>query len=214
MSARAACACALLTIGAVFGVAGAAGAQSLDTIGGFDIRSDSIDYNYTTGAYKIPSRFTAVNGNTDISADRATGNSKQKILSADGNVIVHQNGPLQNHGAQAQKFTQVPSTLTCDHLDADGSAKTYTATGNVHFIQGQREATGDRGTLNDATNQLHMDGHVTIKDGDQTLSADAVDYNTETGMGTATGNVTVLSPVPPPPPGPPGGPPKPKKHHP
>jgi lipopolysaccharide assembly outer membrane protein LptD (OstA) len=215
VNARAARACALVF---VLGAAGSSGrtalAQSLDSIGGFDIRSSSIDYNYTTGAYRIPTRFTAVNGGTDVSADRATGNSKQKILTADGNVVVHQNGPLQNHGAQAQKFTQVPSTLTCDHLNADGTAKTYTASGNVHFTQGQREATGDRGTLNDATNQLHMDGHVTIKDGGQTLSADAVDYNTETGLGTASGNVTVLSPIPPPPAGPSSAPgAKPKKHH-
>lgn len=189
-----------------------AGAQSLDSIGGFDIRSRSIDYNYTTGDYKIPTRFTATNGGTDISADHAVGNSKHKVITADGNVIVHQNGPLQNHGAQAQKFTQIPSTLTCSHLDANGSAKTYTAIGNVHFVQGQRAATGDRGTLSDATNQLHMEGHVIIKDGDQTLSADSVDYNTQTGDGKASGNVTVISPVPPPPTGPPGSGLKPKKH--
>jgi lipopolysaccharide assembly outer membrane protein LptD (OstA) len=188
----------------------AAGAQSLDRIGGFDIRSSSIDYNYTTGDYKIPTRFTATNGGTDISADHAVGNSKHKVITADGNVVVHQNGPLQNHGAQAQKFTQIPSLLTCNHLDADGSAKMYTATGSVHFVQGKRDATGDRGTLSDATNQLHMEGHVIIKDGEQTLSADSVDYNTQTGDGQASGNVTVISPVPPPPPGPPG---KSKKHH-
>src|SRR5580700_4398758 len=141
MSVRAAVAAAL-----VFALSApvAAGAQGLDSIGGFDIRSSSIDYNYTTGDYKIPTRFTATNGGTDISADHAVGNSKHKLITADGNVIVHQNGPLQNHGAQAQKFTQVPSTLTCSHLDADGSAKMYTAVGNVHFVQGQRDATGDR----------------------------------------------------------------------
>jgi len=207
VSARTACAVALLlALAAPAGVL----AQSLDTIGGFDIRSSSIDYNYTTGDYKIPTRFTATNGGTDISADHAVGNSKHKLITADGNVVVHQNGPLKNHGAQAQKFTQVPSTLTCDHLNADGGAKMYTATGNVHFVQGERDATGDRGTLSDASNELHMEGHVIIKNAGQTLSADSVDYNTQTGDGKANGNVMVIAPVPPPPPGPSG---KPKKHH-
>jgi lipopolysaccharide assembly outer membrane protein LptD (OstA) len=210
MIARAAAFSCVLALGAV----AAAHAQSVDNIGGFDIVSDSIDYNYTTGDYSIPTRFTATNGGTNITADHAVGNSKHKVMTADGNVVVHQTGPLHSHAAsQSQGFSELPSTLTCDHLDADGLAKLYTATGHVHFVQGEKDATGDRGTLDDLTSQLHMEGHVTIKDGDQTLSADSVDYNTETGDGQASGNVMVIAPVPPAPESSvkPGS--KSKKHH-
>jgi lipopolysaccharide assembly outer membrane protein LptD (OstA) len=158
-------------------------AGDLDTIGGFDIRSSSIDYNYANGDYTIPSRFTATNGGTDITADRAKGNSKQKIIVADGNVVIHQ--------TRTSKF----STLTCDHIDANGNTKIYVVTGHVHFMQGDRDMVADHGTFNDATNQVHMEGVVVIKDQGQTLNADTVDYDTQTGDGKASGNVTVVSPI-------------------
>lgn len=167
--------------------AAAQGAPGFDVIGGFDIRSSSIDYNYTTGDYEIPTRFTATNAGTDISANQAKGNSKRKAIVAGGNVIIHQNRAK-------------PTTLTCDHIDADGNSKIYRVSGHVHFTQGERDAVADRGVFNDAANQVHMEGNVTIKDQGQTLSANAVDYNTQTGEGTASGNVTVISPVATPPP--------------
>jgi lipopolysaccharide transport protein LptA len=170
-------------------------ANSLDVIGGFDIRSAAIDYNYSTGDYTIPSRFTATNGGTDISADRAKGNSKRKIITADGNVVVHQSRTPMKAGAAPSHFTQAPSTLTGDHIDADGVAKFYTVIGHVRFKQGEREASADRGTFNDVTNDVHMEGNAVIKDQGQTLNADVVDYNTQTGDGNASGNVTVVSPV-------------------
>jgi lipopolysaccharide export system protein LptA len=169
--------------------------NSLDVIGGFDIRSAAIDYNYSTGDYTIPSRFTATNGGTDISADRARGNSKRKVIAADGNVVVHQSRTPVKAGAAPSHFTQAPSTLTGDHIDADGVAKFYTVIGHVRFTQGEREASADRGTFNDVTNEVHMEGHAVIKDQGQTLDADVVDYNTQTGDGNASGNVTVVTPI-------------------
>lgn len=170
-------------------------ANSLDVIGGFDIRSAAIDYNYSTGDYAIPSRFTATNGGTEISANRAKGNSKRKVITADGNVVVHQSRTPVKPGAASSHFTQAPSTLTGDHIDADGVAKFYTVIGHVRFTQGDREASADRGTFNDVTNEVHMEGNAVIKDQGQTLNADVVDYNTQTGAGNASGNVTVVSPV-------------------
>jgi lipopolysaccharide assembly outer membrane protein LptD (OstA) len=170
-------------------------AGDLDTIGGFDIRSSSIDYNYATGDYTIPSRFTATNGGTDITAERAKGNSKKKLIVADGSVVIHQtHTPLKSAAAQSH-FTEGPSTLTCDHINANGNTKIYVVTGHVHFMQGDRDMVADHGTFNDATNQVHMEGLVVIKDQGQTLNADAVDYDTQTGDGKASGNVTVVSPV-------------------
>lgn len=168
------------------------GEADLDVIGGFDIRSTSIDYNYSNGDYTIPSRFTATNSGTDITADHARGNSKRKVIVADGNVVIHQNrGPK-------------PSILTCDHIDADGKTRLYTVTGHVRFTQGTRDVTADRGTFNDKVNEVHMEGHVVIRDQGQTLNANAVDYNTLTGDGRASGNVMVISPLITPPPGTPG----------
>lgn len=183
-----------------------ADAESLDVIGGFDIRSNAIDYNYSTGDYTIPGRFTATNAGTDISADRAKGNSKRKVITADGNVVIHQTHTPVKNGAAPSHFTQGPSTLTGDHIDADGITKFYTVTGHVHFTQGDRDAISDHATFNDVTNEVHMEGHVVIRDQGQTLDADAVDYNTQTGDGKASGNVTVVSPIATPAPGPAGAP--------
>jgi len=172
--------------------------HDIGSFSGFDhIRtSGGIDYNLTTGTFTIPQRFDASRNGTDISADRADGNSKQRMLHASGGVVVHQNTGVSGHGAQADPYTQKPSTLTCDKLDIDGGRKLYTATGNVHFAQsGGRQASSDAATLNDVTNQLHMEGHVHIKDGEQTLDGDIVDYNTVTGQVHASG-APLLTTVP------------------
>ena len=65
----------------------------------------------------------------------------------------------------------------------------------MHFIQENREATADRGTLDDANHRLHMEGHVHIRDKEQTLESDVLDYDTLTGDLSAKGNVTIQAPV-------------------
>jgi lipopolysaccharide export system protein LptA len=181
---------------------GAAGIN-LSNFSGFDhIAAPKIQYNFTSGEYRFPERFNASRSGTDITADTATGNSKKKVMHATGHVIVHQNAPLKS-GGDVSKVTQEPSTLTCDKLDADGNAKTYVATGNVHFTQANREGTSDTGTLNDATHMLHMEGHVHLRDKDQLLDADVVDYNTETGESNMSGKpVLIRLPIETPTPGP------------
>lgn len=179
----------------------AAAQSAASNIGGFDrIHTDKIDFNINNGDFTIPDAFTATRAGTDISADRATGNSKSKLLHASGHVIVHQNQPLNNRG-KATDLTQRPSTLTTDKLDVDGTTKIYTATGNMHFTQvGGRDATSDSAVLNDNTHKLHMEGHVHVKNGEQTISADTLDYDTQTGQLDGNGNVTIESPVESPPP--------------
>lgn len=173
-------------------------------VGGFDtITTRTIDTNLNTGVFSVPQHFTASRQGTEISADKATGNTKQKIVHATGNVIVHQNGPVQAQGEAAKFNSQDPSTLTCDKLNVDGTRKYYVATGNVHFTQAGRDATADRGTLNEVTNELHLHGNVHIRDRDQYLDGDNVVYNTKTGDVRASGNpVMVRAPVATP--GPPG----------
>jgi len=178
--------------------------NTLTNFSGFDhIQFQHLNYNFTSGEYKIPDRFTATRSGTDITADTATGNSKKKVMHAAGHVIVHQNAPLKS-GGDVTKVTQEPSTLTCDKLDADGNSKNYVATGNVHFSQANREGTSDVATLNDATHMLHMEGHVHLRDKDQYLDADVVDYNTDTGESQISGKPALIRlPIETPTPGPP-----------
>jgi lipopolysaccharide assembly outer membrane protein LptD (OstA) len=155
--------------------------RGIDHFSGFDhIQAADIQMNMGTGDFKIPSRFTAVRSGTDITADIGAGNSKKKILHAIGHVLVHQNKQFGT-GADATKVTQEPSTLTCDKLDADGTRKFYVATGSVHFTQTNRDMTSNGGTLDDVNHVLHLEGDVHVRDKDQYVDADVLDYNTQTG---------------------------------
>jgi lipopolysaccharide export system protein LptA len=172
-------------------------------VAGFDhIQTDDVKYNLNTGEFSLKDRFTAVREDTDITADSGSGNSRKKVLHAQGHVIVHSKKKIEGHGANA--VTEQPSTLTCDRLDVDGTRKLYQANGSVHFTQEDRDATSDSGTLDDATNTLHMEGHVHIRDKEQYLDADVVDYNTATGEMNAHGvPVSIRVPLETAPPAPP-----------
>jgi len=209
-------ACALLVTSAYVAVrAEGEGGSTMSHIGGFDhITTSKFDFNLNSGDFVIPGHFTATRSGTDVTADQATGNSKSKIMHAQGHVVVHQNQALAGHGDSTAKFTERPSTLTCDKLDVDGTRKLFTATGNMHFVQeGGREATSDTAVLDDANHHLHMEGHVHVRNGEQTVDSDVLDYDTQTGQLDGNGNVTITAPVETAAPGAPGGPasPKPKK---
>lgn len=187
-----------------------AAGQASSNFAGFDsIQTDTIDWNANTGAFTLPKRFTATRSGSSVAADRATGNSKSKIVHATGNVVVHQ----RPSGDSNSKLGNDPSTLTCDKLDADASSKLYTATGHVHFVQADRDATADSGTLDDATNTLHLRGNVHIKDGEQYLDAADVLYNTSSGDLKANGDVMVRTPAQAPAPNVPAATASPKPKH-
>ncbi|MGH7707976.1 MAG: LptA/OstA family protein [Vulcanimicrobiaceae bacterium] len=163
-------------------------------VAGFELHAASIDYDDKTGDFTIPSKFTGRRDGTDIAGDRATGNQKTKMMDVVGDVVVHQTQPLEKSG-DLSSVGKEPSTLTCDHLMIDGKLKLYTAIGHVHYVQGKRNATAERGSLNETTHELHMEGRVHVQDGDQTIDADTVDYNTQTGAGHAQGNVILRGPA-------------------
>jgi lipopolysaccharide transport protein LptA len=177
--------------------------QGASGVAGFDhINTSHIIFNYDNGNFTLPGHFTASSKNTTITADHATGNSKQKLLHADGNVIVHQDAQTTPATGKTAAVTQKPSTLTCDKLDVDGITKVYTATGNMHFVQeGGRDATADMATLDDANHHLHMQGNVHVKDKDRTINASTIDYDTASGQIEADGDVTITAPEDTPPPG-------------
>ena len=164
-------------------------------VAGFELHVQSIDYNDKNGDFTIPNRFSATRDGTEIIGDRAHGNSHTTLMQVAGNVVIHQTQPLQKSGDLAG-VGQQPATLTCDTLDVNGKQKTYTATGHVHYTQGTRSATADRGSLNQTTHLLHMEGHVRMQDNEQSIQADAVDYDTITGEGHAKGNVIMRGPAP------------------
>lgn len=194
-------------------VASVAAAQSQDETGasniaGFShIHTDRLLYNINSGDFTIPGHFTASREGSDITADHATGNSKQKTLHAEGNVVVHQTPSASATPGAKPSLVQRPSTLTCDKLDVDGIKKVYYATGNMHFTQeGGREASSDRAVLDDGSHQLHMEGHVHVRNGEQLIDGDVLDYNTQTGDLNANGDVTITAPVETPEPGLPASP--------
>jgi lipopolysaccharide export system protein LptA len=166
-------------------------------VAGFDhIQTDDVKYNLNTGDFTLKDRFTATRQGTDITADSGSGNSKKKVLHAQGHVVVHQTKPIDSKGGTTGSVTQQPSTLTCDKLDVDGTSKLYQANGNVHLSQEGREAYADNGTLDETTSNLHLEGHVRIRDKEQYLEGDVVDYNTATGEMTAKGApVTIRTPI-------------------
>ncbi len=175
---------------------GDAANSTLNNFAGFDsIKTAQFHYNFNNGNFNFPVHFFATREGTDIAADQGSGNSERKMLHATGHVIVHQNQAVGG-GGKASTFTQKPSTLTCDTLDVDGNRKLYTATGNMRFTQeGGKEATSDRAVLDDANHHLHMEGHVRVRDGERSMQAEVLDYDTLTGELNGNGNVTITAPV-------------------
>ncbi len=175
---------------------------SLSNVAGFDsIKTDRFTYNINSGNFDFPGHFDATRAGTNITADRANGNSLRKQLHAEGHVVVHQNQAVEGSGKTVD-LTQRPSTLTCDVLDVDGNRKIYTATGNMRFVQeGGREASADHAILDDANHHLHLEGHAHVRNGAQSIDSDVLDYDTVTGQLDGNGNVTITAPVETPSPG-------------
>jgi lipopolysaccharide export system protein LptA len=178
------------------------GDTGASNLGGFShIRTDKVQFNINNGDFTIPDKFTATRPGSDITADHATGNSKQKQLHAEGHVVVNQTSAATGT-KNTNDLSQRPSRLTCDRLDVDGIKKIYYATGNMHFTQeGGREATSDNAVLDDANHHLHLEGHAHVRKDDQVIDADTLDYDTASGELEANGDVTITAPYQTAPPG-------------
>jgi tRNA threonylcarbamoyl adenosine modification protein (Sua5/YciO/YrdC/YwlC family) len=189
---------AVLVAALFLALAGPVLAQSeLRNFGDFDyVKLSSFDMNEKTGAVSIPNRFTGMRSGTEVSGDRMTGNRKSKQYTVDGNVVIHRETPLLERG-EVTRLTKGPSTLTCDKLQIDGNLKTYTVIGHVHYVEGQRDITADRGSLNDVTNKLHVEGNVNARDGETTMqNVEFLDYDTKIGAMHGEGKpITVRAPT-------------------
>ncbi|GAC1583039.1 MAG: hypothetical protein NVS3B7_18460 [Candidatus Elarobacter sp.] len=175
----------------------------------YKVESDEIDYK-RNGDFDIPHKVVFSRPGSDGTAERASGNEKRGTVSLFGNVVVHDNGNAPEAGTD-EYSKGGPSTLTCDQLDIDAKMKIYTAIGHVHFVQGARVATAQRGVLNRSTGTLQLVGDVKTKDGESTLTANDVSYNTNTKDFEGNGKpIIIKQPGPPPEPGSASPTPKPK----
>lgn len=168
-------------------------ATSFD-LGVWTVHASSLDANFKTGDFSTPSKVVMTRSGGDVTADRANGNYKKKMLYLNGHVVMHdsQGGVGLEEGGPSQ--TQGPSTLTADKAQIDGDAKVYQAIGNVHYTQGDTNVTADNGTLNDATHELLLEGTVHIVEGTRSMRAQRVVYNTQSGTAHAQGDVTMQFP--------------------
>jgi lipopolysaccharide assembly outer membrane protein LptD (OstA) len=173
-------------------------AFAADPLGGglithdYKIQTDTTNSNLNTGDFSMPHAVRFYRPGTDATANRATGNYKNGTATLIGNVVVHDTGEAPEAGGSAYGGSGT-ATLTCDRLDIDSKQKLYTATGHVHFVQGARVATSDRGVLNRASGMLHLEGDVHLTDSGSTLTASTVDYNLNTKDAEVHGGPVVLT---------------------
>jgi lipopolysaccharide assembly outer membrane protein LptD (OstA) len=159
----------------------------------YKIQTDLTNTNLNTGSFSMPHTVRFYRPGTDATANSASGNYKDGTATLVGNVVVHDTGNAPEAGASGGYGGSGTATLTCDQLQVDSKQKVYTATGHVHFTQGARTATAERGILNRATGTLHLEGDVHLTDSGSTLNATTVDYNLNTKDAEVHGGPAVLT---------------------
>lgn len=170
-------------------------ATSFD-IGVWTVHASSLDANFKNGDFSTPAKVVMTRVGGDVSADRANGNYKRKVLYLNGHVVMHDSeGSAQSSlaGGGSDQGSS-PSTLTADKAQIDGDAKLYKAIGNVHYVQADTVVDANAGTLNDAEHTLLLEGAVHIAQGPRKMDAQRVLYNTVTGTAHAQGDVTMQFP--------------------
>ncbi len=189
----------LLTPAIALVLVAAATAATTSHLMGYEIQSNDSTFNLKSTEFVFPVKVKFSKPGTDIVADKAHGNSERKLATFEGNVVLHQTGALPVGGREASKAGAEPSTLTSDKLDVDGVRKFYAATGHVHFTQADKVANADKGTLDDQSHILHLEGSVHVARGEQTMDGETIDYNIDSGEAHAVGNPVIMkAPIPPP----------------
>ncbi|GAC1577441.1 MAG: hypothetical protein NVS3B7_10730 [Candidatus Elarobacter sp.] len=143
----------------------------------YDIETTVVQYSFGSGDFTAPARLTVTRPGLAVAADNAKGNTKTGAAVLRGNVRVQDAGGAD--GAQGKNAA--PATLTCEQLDVDGRADSYRATGRPHYESGSRSADADEMFLDRKHKKLRLTGNVTLKDGEQTGKANAVDVDLKSG---------------------------------
>lgn len=163
------------------------------TVGVWTVHTTSADMNFHSGDFSAPNKLVMTRVGGDISADRASGNFKSKVATLYGHVVMHDvNGSFNGVASAPSSSSGGPATLTADKVNING--KIYTATGSVHYVQNDTVVDADKGTLNDDTHDLFLEGHVHIVQGARSMEASHVKYNTLSGDAHAEGDVTMQFP--------------------
>src|SRR5579863_10375162 len=150
-------------------------------LGVWTVHASSLDANFKTGDFSTPAKVVMTRTGGDVTADRANGNYKRRVLYLNGHVVMHDSqGNAGGLGGTSGSHPS-PSTLTADKAQIDGGAKVYKAIGNVRYVQADTVVTADNGTLDDAAHNLLLVGAVHIVSGTRSMNAARVIYNTITG---------------------------------
>ena len=164
-------------------------------VGVWTVHASLLDVSFKTGDFSTPNKIVMNRSGGDITADRASGNYKTQKATLYGHVVMHDvQGNFAGLSSTTPANNRGPATLTADQVQIDGHAKVYTAIGNVHYVQADSTVDADKGTLNDDTHELFLEGHVRIVQGERNMVADHVRYNTVTGNAHAEGDVTMQFP--------------------
>ena len=164
-------------------------------VGVWTVHMTQVDVNFKSGDFSTPNQVTMTREGGDITGDRASGNYKTKAATLYGHVVMHDTqGNFAGLSSTTPSQSRGPSTLTADQVNIDGTAKIYTASGNVHYVQADTTVDAAKGVLNDTTHALDLTGNVHIVQGDRNMSAQHVLYNTISGQAHAEGNVVMQFP--------------------
>jgi lipopolysaccharide assembly outer membrane protein LptD (OstA) len=164
-------------------------------LGVWTVHASSLDANFKSGEFSTPEKVVMTRTGGDVTADRANGNYKKKVLYLNGHVVMHDTqGSAQSLAGGPAPHGPSPSTLTADKAQIDGAAKVYKAIGNVHYVQADTVVDAQTGTLDDAAHTLLLEGAVHIAQGTRNMNARKVLYNTMTGSAHAEGDVTMQFP--------------------
>ena len=160
---------------------------------GYQIITDQTNWNLNTGDFVMPKEVKVTRPGSDARGDHAKGNTKLGTAVLIGNVIIHDDGGAPEAKDAGSEYNKNgPSTITCDALTLDSKSKSYDAQGNVHFTQGARTATAQRGVLNQLQHTLHLEGDVVLTEGGSSMKADVVDYNLQTKDVVASGAPMII----------------------
>jgi lipopolysaccharide export system protein LptA len=173
---------------------------------GYQIETETTNWNLNSGDFTMPKEVRVTRPGTDARGDKATGNTKKGVATLIGNVVIHDSGGAPEAKDAGQDY-QGPATITCDTLTIDSKTRTYDASGNVRFVQGNRIGTAQRGILNQTTHMLHLEGDVLLSEGESSMHANVVDYNLQSRDVVASGGPMIIrEPIPVASPGPPASP--------
>jgi lipopolysaccharide export system protein LptA len=180
----------LLAFAGLAAHAAAASPPSLRLAGKFyTVETNAAHYNFGSGAFSTQASVHITREGLDAFADRADGNTKSGTAVMRGNVRVHDRGGQaspQGRGAEA-------ATLTCDELDVDAKTDVYRAVGHAHYESATRTAAADTMVMDRKHRTLHLDGDVTLTDGDTTVRASVVDADMAHHDAVATGAPVVIT---------------------